>query len=142
MILIQMYGGQGITVCDRWLNSFEAFLEDMGERPEGMTLDRYLDKDGNYCKSNCRWATNHEQANNRENNNMITYQGKTQSISQWAKELRIKRATLVSRLRSGWTVNEAFTIAPSYSNKIKKAAQIMKHDSVFDLSCAMWSLRS
>jgi len=59
------YGGLGILVCERWLNSFEDFLADIGLRPEGMTLDRYPDPYGNYEPGNCRWATWEEQNNNK-----------------------------------------------------------------------------
>lgn len=77
------YGGRGIKVCERWLNSFENFLSDMGERPsKEYSIDR-IDFNGDYCPENCRWATTDIQCNNRRNNIHITYQGEIMTLKQW-----------------------------------------------------------
>lgn len=88
------YGGRGITVCDRWLESFENFLADMGEAPEDKTLDR-IDNNGNYEPNNCRWATYHEQRMNRSDT--VMFEGKT--VYAWAEELGMNYYTLYSRLK-------------------------------------------
>lgn len=78
------YGGRGITVCKRWLK-FENFYKDMGDRPAGKTLDR-KDVNGNYTKSNCRWANPETQYSNMVKNHHITFRGITKTVSQWARE--------------------------------------------------------
>ena len=101
------YGGRGITVCDRW-QKFENFLEDMGEPWKGMSIDR-IDVNGNYELSNCRWATKKEQANNTRRNHLLTLNGRTQTMTQWAEEIGIKSPTLRHRLRAGWSIERALT---------------------------------
>jgi len=101
------YGGRGIKVSKRWVK-FENFLEDMGEPPtDKHTLDR-ISNDGNYCKSNCRWATRKEQSRNTRRNRLITYKGKTQCLIEWAEELGINYSTLKWRLCNGWSIERAF----------------------------------
>ena len=92
------YGGRGITVCPEWLNSFKNFYADMGKKPEGLSLDR-IDNDGNYCKENCRWATLEEQHNNTRANRFLTYNNKTQTMAQWAREFNISSSTLFGRIK-------------------------------------------
>lgn len=100
------YGAKGITMCSRW-EKFENFLADMGERPEGRTLDR-IDNDKGYEPGNCRWATAKEQA--REKRRNLTHNGITLSVTDWAAKLGIKQATLNARLnRHGWSVEKALT---------------------------------
>lgn len=103
------YGARGITVCDRWRNSFEAFLEDMGERPDGTTLDRYPDKNGNYEPGNCRWATAIEQQRNRNSNVFVTYNGATKCLAEWATQYGLRADAISWRLKRGWSAHEALT---------------------------------
>lgn len=111
------YGGRGIKVCDRWKNSFEAFLGDMGEPNQGMSLDRFPDVNGDYEPGNCRWATSKEQCNNKRNNHMVEFNGKTMTIAQWAEETGINHGTILSRIRNfGWSAERALTTAPSYNH--------------------------
>ncbi len=102
------YGGRGIVVCDRWKESFTAFLEDMGDRPNGLTLDR-IDTDKGYEPGNCRWATYQEQNRNKTNGTRLTFNGETLSVTNWAERLGVDRATLFSRIQLGWSVEDTLT---------------------------------
>lgn len=103
------YGARGVTVCQRWRESFENFLADMGERPDGCTLDRYPDRNSNYEPGNCRWATLEEQVNNRRTSLRITVFGETRMLGEWCKDFGIGRSTVAERLARGWSVEEALT---------------------------------
>ena len=103
-----VYGGRGIRVCERWL-TFELFLADMGERPSAKhSLDR-IDVDGDYEPGNCRWATQREQQRNRRNNHIVEYRGERACLAEWAERTGIRHHTILYRLRSGWSVDEALT---------------------------------
>jgi hypothetical protein len=102
------YGGRGITVCERWMD-FTLFFEDMGHNPPGLSLDR-IDNNGSYCKENCRWASPREQGQNRRMSVLITFQGQTFCVSEWARRVGIKMDTVWKRLYvRGWTVDKALT---------------------------------
>jgi hypothetical protein len=102
------YAGRGITVCDRWLNSFQNFVADMGERPSPKhSIDR-INNEGNYEPTNCRWATQAEQQRNRRDNVWITIDGVTKCIADWAKEMGINHQNISWRMRSmGWSGERA-----------------------------------
>lgn len=97
------YGGRGIKICERWRTSFENFLTDMGKRPSrSHSIDR-IDNDGNYEPSNCRWATSKEQTANRRSNRLLTVNGETATVTEWAERVGILRRTLFSRIHDGWS---------------------------------------
>ena len=107
------YGGRGIKVCDRWKNDYATFKEDAikagyfeSEEYGACTLDR-IDVNGDYCPENCRWVGMREQQNNRRNNNLVTYNGETKTVAQWARETGINAGTLYSRIERGWSPAKA-----------------------------------
>lgn len=104
------YGGRGIFVCDRWINSFENFIEDMGFKPsKEYSLDRKNNELG-YSKENCRWATKKEQCRNQRTNVLITYNGETKCVSEWAEKLGVSRERLNHRVFvARWDLEKAMT---------------------------------
>ena len=102
------YGGRGISVCNAWLQ-FENFYTDMGDPPTSShTLERQ-DNDAGYSKANCTWATRVEQSNNKRTNVVLTLNGRSQTLTQWANELGITRCSLQNRLEAGWSLERALT---------------------------------
>jgi len=106
------YAERGIKVCDRWVNDFQSFYDDVSKLPNfkepGYSLDR-IDNDGDYEPGNVRWADSITQANNRRNNVLITYNGETYTQAEWARKMGINYATLQTRLLSGWSIERALT---------------------------------
>jgi len=108
------YGGRGITICERWRNSFEHFLEDMKPKPEPKrkySIER-INNDGNYEPKNCKWILRILESRNQRSNINITFNSKTQILADWSRELNINYMILYNRLyKSNWSIERAFTIA-------------------------------
>jgi hypothetical protein len=103
------YGGRGIKVCDRWLNSVAAFIEDMGPKPSPRhELDRE-NNDGDYEPGNCRWVTRKINDRNRRSNRFLTFRGETKTIAEWSELLSVPNDTIRWRLKSGWSLENALT---------------------------------
>jgi len=103
------YGGRGIKICDRWLNSFENFMEDMGLPPSHKhSIDR-IDPEGNYTPENCRWATDKAQARNRRNTVLIKIGDEAKCITDWLRIKDISPYTYYRRIRKGMTPEESLT---------------------------------
>lgn len=104
------YGARGISVCGQWRESFETFLADMGKKPSLDLSIHRLDNNQGYHPANCVWADDAVQANNKTNSHILEFCGKSQTVTQWARELHMHQATLSSRLLdSGWSVERALT---------------------------------
>lgn len=97
------YGGAGVTICPEWIDSFDRFLTDLGERPANTTLDR-IDGSLGYTKDNCRWSTVAEQQRNLKSNVRIEYAGEVWVLADLAKAIGINKSTLAYRVKTGWPV--------------------------------------
>lgn len=122
-----LYGARGISVCERWLESFQNFQQDMGERPEGMTLDR-INVNGNYEPGNCRWATPKQQGRNTRVNHLIEIKGQTKTVTEWTEIYGLKLKTVWSRISYGFTGEDIFK-----SEINTKPAQIFSVEQVMEI---------
>lgn len=110
------WGGRGITVCERWNTSFVEFFNDMGECPEGHTIER-IDNCKGYEPSNCKWATLFEQAQNSRKNRYLTHNGQTLAMSEWARRVLLPYDVIRGRLNRHWTDEEALTLPLGHRKK-------------------------
>lgn len=98
------YGGRGISMCARWLESFQNFFADMGPKPSKLhSLDR-INNNGNYEPGNCRWATRTTQNRNTRKNTFITHDGETLTIAEWSKKTGIPNSTIINRMNGNSNV--------------------------------------
>lgn len=112
----QNYGGRGIKVCPRW-ETYSNFLADMGERPEGCSIDR-IDNDLGYTLENCKWSTRTEQNRNNTQNRLINYQGKTKCLSAWCELLGLTYPRVYMRVfKLNWSTEDAFNLSSNVSHR-------------------------
>ena len=117
------YGGRGISFCPSW-ESYDAFLRDMGERPQGMTLDR-IDPNGNYEPANCRWATAKQQMDNQRKTVIVEWRGEKLTIADCAARTGLSKETIRRRLMKGLSADVALS-APAARGVVLRPAMAAK----------------
>lgn len=104
----ERYGSRGITVCDEWRNDFKSFYDwaMANGYSDDLSIDR-IDNDKGYFPENCRWASNKDQQSNLRSNRLLTLNGETHTLSEWASIKGVSKATICSRLKRGWSIEKA-----------------------------------
>lgn len=121
------YGARGITVCDRWRLSFLNFLNDMGEKPPGKSLER-IDNNRGYEPGNVRWAVTSEQNANRRNSIMVTVDGVTECLAHTARRLGLNLPRVKGRLKRGWSMEDALMLPKTNSGWTEDKGTIERND--------------
>lgn len=127
------YGGRGISVSERWRDSYDNFVSDMGRKPSDMTLER-VDTNGDYGPNNCIWASRADQANNRRGNVRIVFQGENLTLAQWAKRLGLTSEAIRGRLAQGLPIPQI--LAPE-----RRIAEVAQHGTVSRYTSAKHNCR-
>lgn len=121
------YGGRGIKVCERW-SSFANFFADMGERPDGKTIDR-KDVNGDYTPSNCKWSTQSEQTLNRRGITSYEINGESLTLRQWSERISVKISTLKGRLKRKWPLDKVLSpLKPNTTHTIRGDVVVVPDD--------------
>lgn len=120
------YGGRGIKVCERWLNSFDAFVEDMGQRPPKHTIERN-DNNGNYEPGNCRWATMKEQQRNKRASRFTEIKGEKFHVAALAESSGVDMRTIVYRIEQGWPIEKVLSKKRHYNNVESQKKAVAAH---------------
>lgn len=123
------YGGRGIHVCPEWQTypkGFLRFLSDMGDKPEGLTIERINVNEG-YSKTNCTWASVADQNRNKQYHRIVTYNGVTQPLFKWVSDLGLNYYTVHSRLNKGWPMDEVLGFKP-HSIRRKGDRRFIRHE--------------
>jgi hypothetical protein len=137
----EYYGARGICVCQEWMD-FQAFYSFWGDPPfEGATIGR-IDNDGNYEPGNCEWQTQEQQNNNTRRSKMITWNGKTQTMRDWAKEYDIGLRSLSERLRRGWDMHKSLTTPgrPKFAEELEDRRR--RNKEIWDIKGQLYQTRS
>lgn len=126
-----LYGGRGIRVCDRWLQSFENFYADMGLKPSPKhSIDR-IDVNGDYEPSNCRWVIQKEQMRNMRRTQWVEYGGICLSLAEWSEQLGLNAKRVDTRLARGWSIEDAFTIPCLKTNALRYGSKITNRKRLY-----------